>query len=206
LLRAIANEFTIAPPNVDESLDPGCDVRHAVERLACDKAAAVAGTRVGGLVLAADTLVSRDGAPLGKPASDTEARAMLHSLSGRHHLVLTGVAIARAELGGADADGQPILSSTVVESFVLMRRLSNLEIERSIAKRTPFDKAGAYGIQDDDLRPVAAIEGCYCNILGLPLWTAYQLLHENSASVSPPDITHAVCRECPLRLRPRQTG
>jgi septum formation protein len=202
LLAAIAAEFTIVPSNADESLDPDCDVRHTVERLARAKAASVARARTSGLVLAADTLVSRDGVPLGKPEDDAGARAMLQSLSGRNHLVLTGVAIAVAECNGTNTEG-PRLSSTVVKTSVSMRCLSNSEIEESIARRTPFDKAGAYGIQDETLQPVAAIEGCYCNVIGLPLWTAYQLLLVKGADVSPPDITRVVCRECPLRPRPR---
>jgi septum formation protein len=112
------------------------------------------------LVLAADTVVVLDGTILGKPADPAEARAMLGALRGRSHRVLTGLALAR--------NGE-IVWSSVVETVVWMRAYSPDEVERYIASGSPLDKAGAYGIQDADFRPVDRIEGCYTNVVGLPL-------------------------------------
>jgi MAF protein len=111
-------------------------------------------------VLAADTEVELDGAVLGKPADDAAARAMLLALRARPHRVLTGLALA---------DGDRIAWSSVVETTVWMRPYTDDEIAAYVASGRPRDKAGAYGIQDAAFQPVARIEGCYSNVVGLPL-------------------------------------
>ena len=112
------------------------------------------------VVLGADTVVVLDGAILGKPADDAEATAMLAALRGRSHRVLTGVALAVA--------GE-IAWSGVVETTVWMRQYGADEVERYVRSGSPLDKAGAYGIQDTDFRPVERIDGCLTNVVGLPL-------------------------------------
>ena len=112
------------------------------------------------IVLAADTVVVLNGAILGKPGDDSEAKAMLTSLRGRVHRVLTGVALA--------ALGE-IVWSSVVTTTVWMREYGDDELERYIRSGSPLDKAGAYGIQDANFRPVERIEGCLANVVGLPL-------------------------------------
>jgi MAF protein len=198
LFQAIASQFTVVPADLDESLEPGCDVTAEVERLARAKADSVARRLPASLVIAADTLVSLDGAPLGKPADDIEARRMLKALSGREHRVLTGVAVAWTA-GSAVPAGKPRVVSSVAETTLVMRSFSEREIMRSIATRTPFDKAGGYGIQDSEFRPVAGFHGCYCNVLGLPLWVVYRLLSARNAPADRPDGTRAICRGCPQR-------
>jgi septum formation protein len=112
------------------------------------------------IVLAADTVVVLNGAILGKPGDDREATAMLASLRGRAHRVLTGVALA--------AMGE-IVWSSVVTTTVWMRDYGDDELERYVRSGSPLDKAGAYGIQDADFRPVERIDGCLANVVGLPL-------------------------------------
>jgi MAF protein len=112
------------------------------------------------VVLAADTVVVLDDSILGKPADDAEAIAMLNALRGRVHRVLTGVAVAM--------DGE-VVRTCVTETRVWMRAYGADEVERYIRSGIPFDRAGAYGIQDVEFRPVERIEGCYTNVVGLPL-------------------------------------
>jgi MAF protein len=112
------------------------------------------------VVLGADTLVVADGATLGKPSTATEARAMLEQLRGRPHTVITGVALranAGREWGAA------------VSTLVHMRGYADTEVERYVERGEPFDKAGGYAVQDAEFRPVERLEGCYLNVVGLPL-------------------------------------
>jgi septum formation protein len=112
------------------------------------------------VVLGADTAVVLGSQILGKPADEAEARAMLAALRGRAHRVLTGVALV---VGGE------IAWSGVVETAVWMREYRADEVDRYVRSGRPLDKAGAYGIQDADFRPVEWTEGCYANVVGLPL-------------------------------------
>lgn len=111
-------------------------------------------------VLAADTEVVLDDRLLSKPVDPDQAREMLRSIRGRVHLVLTAVAIDRHE--GREW-------SAVVSTRVEMRSYSDDEIERYVERGEPFDKAGGYAIQDRLLRPVVRVDGCYLNVVGLPL-------------------------------------
>ncbi len=109
--------------------------------------------------LAADTLVVSDGEVLGKPADANAARGMLTRLRGRPHHVLTGVVARIVDLQWA----------AVVDTRVVMRPYADKEIEAYIARGEPFDKAGGYAVQDDVFRPVEHLEGCYLNVVGLPV-------------------------------------
>ena len=120
----------------------------------------------GWLALAADTVVILDGRVLGKPAGPADARAMLRALSGRTHEVVTGLAVAHA---GAAASGW---ESTRVE----LRSLEPALIERYVAGGEPLDKAGAYGIQGAGAALVRRLEGCYFNVVGLPVARLVDLL------------------------------
>jgi MAF protein len=115
------------------------------------------------VVLAADTLVVSDGAVLGKPVDDDVARGMLHRLRARPHTVATGVALARSD--GAEW-------AAVVTTRVAMRDYADAEVEAYIARGEPFDKAGGYAVQDTVFRPVARLDGCFLNVVGLPLCAA----------------------------------
>jgi len=110
---------------------------------------------------------------LGKPADAAGARAMLTALRGRPHRVLTGLALAQDDR---------IVWSSVIQTTVWMRAYGDDEIERYIASGRPLDKAGAYGIQDGGFQPVERIEGCYTNVVGLPLCEVSRALTTNRQS------------------------
>ena len=122
-------------------------------------------------VIAADTVVASDGAILGKPADEQEAKRMLQALSGKAHQVLTGVYLAYR--------GQEL--SAVCTTEVLFRTLSKEEIDDYVATGEPLDKAGAYGIQGRGAILVERIAGDYNNVVGLPLTLVYQLLQKLGA-------------------------
>lgn len=145
--------------DVDEQPLPGEAPRQTALRLALAKADAIGPATPGVATVAADTIVVLDGEQLSKPRDAAEARTMLRALRGRSHEVVTGVAVL--------ASGQVHLGA--VETRVTMRPYADREIERYIASGRPLDKAGAYAIQDADFAPVARIEGCYLNVVGLPL-------------------------------------
>jgi septum formation protein len=156
--------FTIRAADLDETPRPGEDPRAYVLRLAREKAAARAGP--GELVLAADTTVVVDGGILGKPEDEADARRMLRSLSGRDHLVLTGIALEEPGQGNA---------AEVVESRVRMAPLTDAEIAWYVATGEPMDKAGAYALQGLGALFVEAVDGTPSNVVGLPLPAVYRL-------------------------------
>jgi septum formation protein len=160
--------FTVFRPGIDET-GPYDDPERAVRELARRKAEA-AGDGEGRPILAADTAVVVDGAVLGKPRSEAEAEAMLRRLSGRWHRVLTGVAVV-AFSSGRSAAG-------VETTRVRFRDLDESEIRDYILSGEPFDKAGAYGIQGRASAMVERIEGCYFNVVGLPVVRSLALLRE----------------------------
>jgi septum formation protein len=139
----------------DES--PGALVLENARR----KARAVLAETSRGLVLGADTVVVADGRLLGKPGGEDAAREMLRRLSGRSHEVYTGLALGRAETGEW-AEG-------VARTVVWFKELLEQEIEAYVSRWGPLDKAGAYGIQEAAALFVERIEGCYTNVVGLPL-------------------------------------
>ncbi len=191
LLAALGTPFTVRAADVPEELPPHVPAPALAEELALAKARAVARDEPDAVVLAADTIVVLDDRPLGKPEDADEARRMLRALRGRAHEVVTGVAVV--------APGDVVRTAHVLTS-VVMRCYSEAEIEAYIASGDPFDKAGAYAIQHPEFRPVGRIDGCYCNVVGLPLWTAYQLLTEVAPALQPqpPDRALARCAACPL--------
>jgi len=167
LLGCLGLPFEVVEPEIDESGLAGRPERVA-RRLAAAKAHAVAARRPDAVILAADTVVAHRGALLGKPREAAEAEATLKRLRGRVHRVVTAVAVL------PPGHRRPLVDHAVTR--VTMRRYTDEEIAASIARGDPFDKAGAYAIQDDWLAPVARYGGCYCNVVGLPLWIAMRLL------------------------------
>ncbi len=157
--------------NVDESAREGEGAIEYVERLACEKAEAIAEGRTSGLVLGADTVVAVGGQVLGKPADEADARRMLRLLGGRWHDVLTGVALVRAE------------TNEVLVAHELTRvrfaTMSDAEIDWYISTGEPADKAGAYGVQGRAALFIEEIEGDYWNIVGLPVRLVYKLMQES---------------------------
>jgi septum formation protein len=167
LLQLLGVEFEVRPSAVEERQLPGEPAEVFIARLAREKAEDVA-RRFAPLpentvVLGCDTEVVLDGVPLGKPSNDGDAARMLRMLSGRAHEVLTGVCL--------------IPGGEYVESTrVWFREMSESEITEYVASGEPRDKAGAYAIQGRAARFVPRIEGCYYNVMGLPVAALYGLL------------------------------
>lgn len=154
--------FVVISAEVDERILPGEDARAYVSRLAQSKAQAGALLAPAeSLVVAADTTVVDRGRILGKPANPAQARAMLIQLRGRKHQVYTAIALARPQDG--------VLLTDCCLTQVRMRRYSDDEVEEYIATGDPLDKAGAYAIQHPGFNPVESLDGCYANVVGLPL-------------------------------------
>src|SRR5690242_7691004 len=122
------------------------------------------------LVVTADTTVLLDGEELGKPRDAAHARELLLSLRGRWHRVVTGVVVS------AMVDGHLQVRGASCSTPVLMREYSEEEVAAYIASGDPMDKAGAYGIQSAQFQPTQSIDGCYFNVVGLPLCTLVNLL------------------------------
>jgi len=171
ILHSAAIPFTVISSAVDESPIPGESPQDLVLRLAEAKADLAAARAVGpAIVLAADTVVTIEGRILGKPHSSDDAHRTLEQLSGRTHSVVTGVALIRLP----DAERRVFVESTLVH----FAQLSNEEILRYLATDEPFDKAGSYAIQGRAGRYIPRIEGCYFNVVGLPLARVTQALAE----------------------------
>lgn len=168
LLLQLGIPFTVMVSGVAEENPAGADPSHLAVRLALVKAESVGRRVSGGLVLAADTVVAVEGKLLGKPRHRAEAAAMLRTLSGRWHEVLTGVALLE-QPGGRKA-------THVERTLVHVRRLLPGEIDWYVDSGEPYDKAGGYGIQGRAAVFVDRIEGCYFNVVGLPLAALWQLL------------------------------
>jgi septum formation protein len=162
ILRNAGISFEAAPAAVDESRWNGETPAHLVRRLASAKATAAA-DRVSGaaIVLGADTEVVVDGEVLGKPVADLDAREMLCRLSGRVHEVITGLELIRLP-DRATRSEQEV-------TRVTFAALSAEEIDSYVATGEPFDKAGGYAIQGRAGRFITRVEGCYFNVVGLPL-------------------------------------
>ncbi|MBM3945414.1 MAG: septum formation protein Maf [SAR202 cluster bacterium] len=139
-------------------------------RVARMKAREVGGRNPGALVIAADTIVVLDGDILGKPDNPSQATGMLKGLRGRRHDVHTAIAVLDTGTGGS--------GESVASTSVMMRRYSDEEIETYVATGDPLDKAGAYAIQDPVFQPAERIDGCYLNVVGLPLCLLVTLLKQ----------------------------
>jgi septum formation protein len=174
ILRDAGFDFEIQPANADESRLPGENAEAYVRRVATAKANAIAqaNLREGtpAIVIAADTVVLAGQEILPKPKDAEDARRMLRLLSAATHEVLTGLFVIRAYDG---------ISFTHVErTRVEFTRLSETDIDFYIQTQEPFDKAGAYGIQGIGGRFVRRIDGCYFNVMGLPLSRLWEILRQ----------------------------
>jgi septum formation protein len=171
ILQAAGIAFTVISSAIDETVYPGETAHDLVQRLAEAKAELVAARAVGpAIVIGADTEVTLDGHIFGKPRSSDNARHMLEKLSGHTHSVVTGVALIRLP----DVERRSIIETTHVH----FAKLSPEDITRYLASGEPFDKAGAYAIQGRAGRYIPRVEGCYFNVVGLPLARLNQSLIE----------------------------
>ena len=167
ILQTAGIPFVARPADVDERLLDGESPEDHILRLAEAKARAV--WREGETVLGADTVVVVDGRVLGKPADRHEAKQMLRALSGRSHRVLTGICF----FDGAATHG------SVEETIVWFRELDDAEIDDYVAGGEAADKAGAYGIQGAASKFIHRIEGCYFNVVGLPVSRVYSFIRSS---------------------------
>jgi septum formation protein len=166
ILRRQQVPLVVRPADVDESADPSLPAREQAMQVAARKAAAAA--RPGELVLGADTVVVLGREVLGKPKDEAAARAMLERLVGRTHEVTTGLALIDM------ASGARCLSWE--DTRVVMRKATPAEIAAYVATGEPLDKAGSYGIQGHGALFVERIEGCYYNVVGLPIVRLWSML------------------------------
>ena len=171
LLSQAGISFIIQPGNVEEDLSQleGSPAEKA-KQLAFMKARDIADKNREGLVLGADTIVVVDGVIFGKPENDADARRMLMELSGREHFVITGLALIDSSSNECRTGHE--------ETRVRFARLTDSEIEAYIRTGEPFDKAGAYALQGMGVLLVEGIDGCYSNVVGLPLMRLRRLLAE----------------------------
>ena len=170
LLEAAGFTVTVRVAAVEEDFPPGMPAEEVAAYLAEKKAeAARSFLNEGAVLLAADSIVVLDGVIFGKPADADEARRILLRLSGRTHEVITGVCLLRA--------GKKRVFS--VSTQVSMAPLDEAEIDYYIRRDRPFDKAGAYAIQEwIGLCKIEQIEGNYSNVVGLPVERVYRELQE----------------------------
>jgi septum formation protein len=177
LIHQLGAEVELVESGVDEQLEGPLHPREAAVCLALRKAMAIATRYPESYVLGADTIVDRDGIALNKPGNGEEAAQMLRRLRGRTHLVHTGIAVAVP-------DREPV--TTVSTTRVHMHDFSEKVLDRYLATGESMDKAGAYGIQGAAGDIVAAVDGCFTNVVGLPLCATARLLAETGLSITAP--------------------
>lgn len=171
ILMTVSWPFDAVTAGVDETRKYGESALEYVQRLAREKAEAVASACEGGLVLGADTTVVVGEHLLGQPVDDEDARRMLRLLSGKWHEVLTGVALVR--IGGET-------KVDVETTRVRFAEMSESEIDWYVSTGEPRGKAGAYAIQGQAALFIEEIEGDYFNIVGLPIRLVYEMAREKN--------------------------
>lgn len=167
ILRALQFEFRVVP--ADDGTEDAVSASDPYAEAAASarlKARNVARRVAGAVVIGADTVVVLDGTSLGKPADDSEARRFLRALSGREHVVATGVVISKA---GGEVEG-------IERTRVRFRDLTDAEIDAYVSTGECRDKAGGYAVQGLGAPLVRSISGCYYNVVGLPVGLLFDLL------------------------------
>jgi septum formation protein len=173
ILAAAGIQFAVHPAHVDESPVSGETPTQMVERLARVKAELVAQTLAhekNAIILGADTTVVLDGQILAKPVDPSDARAMLRKLRGREHQVITGIHLIRISDGARQ--------SSTETTRVWFSAMTDQEVDAYVETEEPLGKAGAYAIQGLAGRYIPRIEGCYFNVVGLPISRVWQALTE----------------------------
>lgn len=166
LLKLLCSNFEVVPSQIDEAGKPGESPTQMARRLAREKALAVQRMRPNSVIIGADTVVVCGEHILGKPETAEEARLMLRKLSGRSHEVITGVCVVMGDVEVVDSAHTTVRFSSLTEA----------EIEDYLLTGEPFDKAGGYASQGQAARFVEGIEGCYFNVVGLPVSLLYRIL------------------------------
>jgi septum formation protein len=178
--------FDVCLPEVDETVSPSEIPAEVPQRFSREKAEQVAGLHPQAITIGADTIVVHKGEILGKPSDAADAVRMLRRLTGERHLVLSGVTVIDAESGKSLTD--------LVETRVWMRHMTVDEIEQYVASGDPLDKAAAYAIQNAAFAPVAQVEGCPANVMGLPLCHVVRNLKRLGVGFPETDVTRCDIR------------
>jgi len=196
LVSAFVPPFTAIAPQVEETPRRSEESpEDLVLRLSLEKATWPAGRSGAATVLGADTVVVLDGEVLGKPAGPREATHMLARLRGRTNRVVTGVTVLDGRSGRWLASAKT--------SHVAMRKYADAEVAAYVASGDPMDKAGSYAVQHDGFNPAVRVDGCYLNVVGLPLCEVVTLMRDMGSPVRlrdgwrPP----SRCADCPLANR-----
>lgn len=193
LLRNLIDQFFVINSEVDETIVSGEKPAEFVERLAKEKAI-MAGEKVAGsslndlFVIGADTIVVDNDEILGKPIDEDDARRILEQLKGKNHFVLSGVALYNPF--------SKEIESRVISTEVMMRDYRASEIQAYIDNGDPFDKAGAYAIQNQSFNPVPQMTDCYANVMGLPLCDLYLLMKSMNLEAN-----HQVAENCQVSIQ-----
>lgn len=166
LLSLLLDHFVVKPPQIEEKQARGESPADFVLRTAAEKAAAVAEDLPDlsdreWLIIAADTIVVDEGQILGKPADEADAEAILKRLREKTHQALSGIVVLMP--------GRGAVEESLVRTDVAMRDYDDQEIQDYIASGDPMDKAGAYAIQNQKFDPAPEFQGCFANVMGLPL-------------------------------------
>lgn len=161
LLQNLGADFEVVPVDIDERPHAGEAPVTFARRMAAEKAAAARVERPQGWILAADTVVALGELSLGKPRDAAEAVAMLERLSGRRHVVYTGVTLVAP-------DGS-VAAAEEVATAVSFRELSTTDVRRYVESGEAFDRAGAYAIQGEGAHLIDRVDGSYTNVIGLPV-------------------------------------
>jgi septum formation protein len=169
LLQQINLKFKVLKVDADETFKKDEKPVHLVKRLSINKLEKAKETGAKGIIITADTIVVLNGKVIGKPKDARDAEKILKALSGKTHIVYTGFSVYNSFNGKIITDYE--------KTFVTFRKLESNEIKEYIKGGSPMDKAGAYGIQDDyGAVFIKKINGCYYNVVGLPLTRVYQSL------------------------------
>jgi nucleoside triphosphate pyrophosphatase len=184
LLSALIDDFEVIASEIEEPLI-GDPVDNA-ERLALAKAQDVLDGNRDALVIGADTIVFDEDVSYGKPANEADVLAMWKALGGRLHNVVTAFAVLSEESARVDSD----------VAGVTLSDLDDEAVQAYASSGRPLDKAGAYAIQDEDVPTVKELAGCYCNVMGLPLYWLKQALEEAGVMCRDPAESRPICRGC----------
>jgi 23S rRNA (uracil1939-C5)-methyltransferase len=185
LLNSLGFNFEIKPPDIDETPVDLESSEDMVKRLSFQKALAISETVDEGYVIGADSTVEFQGRSYGKPSDAGDAIRMLRELSGTDHRVITGLTVIEVGTGRYITDA--------LKTSIVMRSLSDDEIISSVDSGTPMDKAGAYAVQDQDLKPADSLEGCYTNVIGLPLCRLMSMFEELGVSFATEQHEESFC-------------
>ncbi len=177
ILTSVGWKFTKDSADIDESERAGESPEDYVQRLAREKAEAVARKYTDAIVLGADTTVVIDHQIIGKPVDLTDAKRMLKMLSGNWHEVLTGVALVKTNPQSAIRNPKSVVA--IQSTRVKFAEMSDEEIEFLAENGEPLDKAGAYAVQAQAALFIEGIQGDYWNVVGLPVSLVYELVKKN---------------------------